>query len=59
MNDNPSEVDSAAVYVGDPEVLDAEATWPGDDPFETHVERYCREHDVLVRPSRSSPTNDG
>jgi len=42
----PSE---AIVYVGDPDRLDADATWPGDGPFRERVLRYRSTADVTVR----------
>jgi len=39
----------AAVYVGDPERLDAAAAWPGSGPFESRVERTVRNCGVTVR----------
>ncbi|GAA0211892.1 gamma-glutamylcyclotransferase family protein [Halobaculum roseum] len=39
----------AAVYVGDPERLDAPASWPGSGPFEARVARTVRERGVTVR----------
>ncbi len=39
-----------AVYVGDPERLDADATWPGEGPFAARVRRYLGDHSVCVRP---------
>jgi gamma-glutamylcyclotransferase (GGCT)/AIG2-like uncharacterized protein YtfP len=44
--------DPVAVYVGDPDRLDADATWPGDGPFAERVRRYVRDADVVVRPTR-------
>jgi gamma-glutamylcyclotransferase (GGCT)/AIG2-like uncharacterized protein YtfP len=44
--------DPVAVYVGDPDALDADATWPGDGPFAERVRRYVRDHDVAIRPDR-------
>lgn len=42
--------DEAAVYVGDPARLDADATWPvGDDEFGAVVRSYCDANDVVVR----------
>lgn len=38
-----------AVYVGDPDRLDADATWPGEGAFADRVTRYLHEHDVRVR----------
>ncbi|SHG43225.1 gamma-glutamylcyclotransferase family protein [Halobaculum gomorrense] len=39
----------AAVYVGDPERLDAPATWPGDGPFAVRVDRAVGEREIVVR----------
>lgn len=38
-----------AAYVGDPERLDAAATWPADGEFAARVAWYVRAHDVTVR----------
>ena len=38
-----------AVYVGDPGMLDADATWPGEGSFRERVERYVADRDVRVR----------
>jgi gamma-glutamylcyclotransferase (GGCT)/AIG2-like uncharacterized protein YtfP len=38
----------AAVYVGDPEALDAPAEWPGDGPFADRVRRGLAAHDPRV-----------
>jgi gamma-glutamylcyclotransferase (GGCT)/AIG2-like uncharacterized protein YtfP len=43
----PSE---AAVYVGDPERLDAEASWPGEGSFAERVRSVLAAHEVVVRP---------
>jgi gamma-glutamylcyclotransferase (GGCT)/AIG2-like uncharacterized protein YtfP len=40
----------AAVYVGDPERLDADAAWPGKGPFAERVRRFLDEREVVVRP---------
>jgi gamma-glutamylcyclotransferase (GGCT)/AIG2-like uncharacterized protein YtfP len=40
----------AAVYVGDPDRLGADATWPGDGPFPERVRRYLRGSEVVVAP---------
>jgi gamma-glutamylcyclotransferase (GGCT)/AIG2-like uncharacterized protein YtfP len=40
--------ETVACYVGDPELLDAPAEWPGDGPFEARVARYVREEGVTV-----------
>lgn len=39
----------AAVYVGDPERLDAPAAWPGSGSFESRVARAVRDRGVTVR----------
>lgn len=39
----------AAVYVGDPDRLDADAAWPGSGSFAERVRRGVRERDVEVR----------
>ncbi|WP_200530283.1 gamma-glutamylcyclotransferase family protein [Halorubrum sp. LN27] len=43
--------DEAAVYVGDPDRLDADAAWPGDSElgFAERVDRYLDREDVRVR----------
>lgn len=41
--------ETVAVYVGDPEKLDARVSWPGIGPFATRVERYVCERSVCVR----------
>ena len=41
--------DRVAVYVGDPDVLDADAAWPGEGSFRERVERYVADRDVTVR----------
>lgn len=35
-------------YVGDPDALGVDASWPGDGPLRACVERYVVEHDVRV-----------
>jgi gamma-glutamylcyclotransferase (GGCT)/AIG2-like uncharacterized protein YtfP len=42
----------AAVYVGDPAVLevDAPVDWPGEGPFAERVRRYVDVESVVVRP---------
>ena len=37
------------VYVGDPDRLDAAATWPGPGPFRERVRRVVSRSDVVVR----------
>ena len=39
----------AAVYVGDPDRLDADAVWPGSGPFPERVERALADRAVTVR----------
>ena len=41
---------TAAVYVGDPERLDADATWPGEGPFATRVRDFLTQLEVAVEP---------
>ncbi|MWG34889.1 gamma-glutamylcyclotransferase family protein [Halomarina oriensis] len=53
----PGPTGPCALYVGDPERLDAEATWPGDGPFDERVDRYLREHDVRVRTAADRPAD--
>lgn len=38
-----------AVYVGDPDRLDADADWPGDGSFDQRVRAYVRSEQVSVR----------
>ena len=38
-----------AVYVGDPDRLDVDATWPGEGTLADRVTRYLHEQDVRVR----------
>ncbi|UWG49678.1 YtfP, gamma-glutamylcyclotransferase (GGCT)/AIG2-like family protein [Halalkaliarchaeum sp. AArc-CO] len=45
----------AAVYVGDPERLDADVTWPGTGPFRDRVEEYLTTENVRIVPT---PPND-
>ncbi|WP_224333002.1 gamma-glutamylcyclotransferase family protein [Haloprofundus halobius] len=47
---NGERPDDVAVYVGDPERLDAEesVSWPGDGPLEARVRRYVVDHDVRI-----------
>lgn len=40
--------DTVECYVGDPDLLDAPADWPGNDAFAERVRRYVRENDVRV-----------
>lgn len=40
--------DAVALYVGDPDALDATATWPGDGPFDERVRRYVHRENVRV-----------
>jgi gamma-glutamylcyclotransferase (GGCT)/AIG2-like uncharacterized protein YtfP len=47
--DAPAEYpDEAAVYVGDPDRLDADATWPGDGSFRDRVVDRVSAGDVVV-----------
>ncbi|OYR57230.1 gamma-glutamylcyclotransferase family protein [Halorubrum halodurans] len=46
--------DEATLYVGDPDRLDADATWAGDGPFRERVERHVDRADVAVRLDRGS-----
>ncbi|WP_318567303.1 gamma-glutamylcyclotransferase family protein [Salinigranum marinum] len=39
-----------AVYVGDPDRLDADADWPGRGPFADRVRGYLADADVSVEP---------
>ena len=47
--------DTAAVYVGDPDRLDADATWPGDGPFAERVRSVLDDRDVRVRLTPRDP----
>lgn len=47
--------DTAAVYVGDPDRLDADATWPGSGPFPERVRSVLDEGDVRVRLTPTDP----
>jgi gamma-glutamylcyclotransferase (GGCT)/AIG2-like uncharacterized protein YtfP len=48
--DGPDEV---AVYVGDPDRLDAGVVWPGSGPFAERVRTYLADAEVRVRPDRA------
>jgi gamma-glutamylcyclotransferase (GGCT)/AIG2-like uncharacterized protein YtfP len=39
---------SAECYVGDPEPLGADATWPGTGPFEERVRSYLADEDPVI-----------
>lgn len=41
--------DQVAVYVGDPERLGADASWPGEGDFTERVATYVAGHEVEVR----------
>jgi gamma-glutamylcyclotransferase (GGCT)/AIG2-like uncharacterized protein YtfP len=41
---------AAAVYVGDPDRLDAAADWPGEGAFADRVRSYVARTDVSVEP---------
>ncbi|MFC5133111.1 MULTISPECIES: gamma-glutamylcyclotransferase family protein [Haloferacaceae] len=41
--------EEATLYVGDPDRLDADATWPGDGEFGERVRTYLDRADVAVR----------
>lgn len=45
--DTPATVET---YVGDPDALDAPASWPGEETFAERVREYVRSHAVRVRP---------
>lgn len=47
--EGPTGTDEAAVYVGDPERLDAPATWPGTGPFGERVVAGVDTRGVRVR----------
>lgn len=40
----------AAVYVGDPDRLDADVTWPGTGTFADRVRAYLERSSVVVEP---------
>jgi gamma-glutamylcyclotransferase (GGCT)/AIG2-like uncharacterized protein YtfP len=40
----------AAVYVGDPARLDADADWPGEGPFADRVRAFLDRSEVVVEP---------
>lgn len=42
--------DDVAVYIGDPERLDADATWPGEGPFAARVRSFLERSEVRVEP---------
>ena len=42
----------AAVYVGDPDRLDADAAWPGDGPFPQRVREHVADAEVRVTVRR-------
>lgn len=47
--------ETAAVYVGDPARLDADATWPGSGAFPDRVGSVLDERDVRVRLTSRDP----
>ena len=47
--------DTAAVYVGDPERLDADAAWPGSGSFPDRVRSLLDDRDVRVRLTPRDP----
>jgi len=47
--------EAAAVYVGDPDRLDANATWPGSGPFAERVAASLERADVRVRLTPEKP----
>jgi len=46
--------ETAEVYVGDPERLDADAEWPGEGSFGERVLRYTVDNDLRVRSRRGT-----
>lgn len=38
-----------SVYVGNPDLLDASADWPGEGPFADRVEQYVERNPVSIR----------
>lgn len=50
-DDHPEE---AVLYVGDPDRLDADATWPGDGGFRERVRSSLDRADVVVRLDRDT-----
>ncbi|SNR43797.1 gamma-glutamylcyclotransferase family protein [Halorubrum vacuolatum] len=47
--------DEAVVYVGDPDRLDAAATWPGNGGFPKRVDQYLTSADVRVSVDPATP----
>jgi gamma-glutamylcyclotransferase (GGCT)/AIG2-like uncharacterized protein YtfP len=45
----PIDDTTVAVYVGDPDRLDAPADWPGSGPLERRVQQYLSEHEVSFK----------
>ncbi|MEZ3116277.1 gamma-glutamylcyclotransferase [Halobaculum sp. MBLA0147] len=45
-----SVADEAVVYAGDPDALDADATWPGSGSFADRVATYVTDESVCVDP---------
>ena len=45
----------AAVYIGDPDRLDADATWPGERAFAIRVDQYLESTDVRVSVDSATP----
>jgi gamma-glutamylcyclotransferase (GGCT)/AIG2-like uncharacterized protein YtfP len=43
--------DEATVYVGDPDRLGVDASWPTSGPVDRRVRRFLAERDVVIRPS--------
>ncbi|WP_281195930.1 gamma-glutamylcyclotransferase [Halorubrum sp. F4] len=46
--------EEAVLYVGDPDRLDADATWPGDGEFRERVGTYLDRADVVVHLDRGA-----
>ena len=44
----PSAAGDLETYVGDPDALGVDASWPGDGPLADRVERYVDANDVRV-----------
>lgn len=41
--------EAVAVYVGDPDALDAPAAWPGEGEFDRRIAEYVATNDVAIR----------
>lgn len=54
----PADGGTVETYVGDPDALDAPATWPGDGSFAERVRAYVRNRDVRVVTGDPSESGD-